>query len=334
MTRVAEPGGGTVRTASGRRPRTGRVLLVLGVLALVAVAAFMTVDVAGSWEYALQQRSRRVGAMVVVAVAVAVSTVLFQTVTNNRILTPSIMGFDALFVLIQTVGVFFLGAATVTTTDPRLRFALEVVALVLFGAGLYRLLFGRTARDLYVLVLVGIVLGTLFTSLTLLVSRLIDPNEFLTLQDMLFASFTTVDRQLLALSAVVVGLVTLGVVRLLPQLDVVALGRDTAIGLGVEHRRVVNRALLAVAVLVAVATALVGPITFLGLLVANLARQLLGTFRHAWVLPGAALIGVLALVGGQLVLERVFGLTTTLSVVINFVGGIVFIALLIRESRL
>jgi iron complex transport system permease protein len=322
-----------VRTAPQRAARRRRTLVVLGVLAVAAVVAFLTIDVTGSWDYALMQRSRRIAAMCVVAVAVAVSTVLFQTVANNRILTPEIMGFDRLFVLIQTLGVFFVGASTVTTTDPRLRFAVEVVALVAFGAGLYRMLFGRTERDVYVLVLLGVVMGGLFTSLTLLVSRLIDPNEFLTLQDLLFASFNSVDQQLLVLSAVVVGGVVLGVWRLLPRLDVVALGRDTALSLGVEHRRVVNRALLAVAVLVAVATALVGPVTFLGLLVANLARQLLGTHRHVWVLPGAALLAVLALVCGQLVLERVFGFNSALSIVINFVGGIVFIALLVREPR-
>ncbi|MGY1770185.1 iron chelate uptake ABC transporter family permease subunit [Blastococcus sp. SYSU D00813] len=319
--------------AARRAVRRRRVLLVLGVLAAVAVAVFLTHDLVGNWEYALRQRSRRLAAMVVVGVAVAVSTVLFQTVANNRVLTPEIMGFDRLFVLVQTLGVFLLGASTVTTADPRLRFAVEVVVLVAFGAGLYRVLFGRTERDVYVLVLLGVVMGTLFTSLTLLVSRLIDPNEFLTLQDLLFASFTSVDRQLLALSAVVVVLVVAWVLRLLPRLDVVALGRDTAVGLGVDHRRVVNQALLAVAVLVAVSTALVGPVTFLGLLVANLARQLLGTHRHAWVLPGAALLAVLALVGGQLVLEQVFGFDSSLSIVINFVGGIVFIALLIREPR-
>ncbi|MGY1718134.1 MULTISPECIES: iron chelate uptake ABC transporter family permease subunit [unclassified Blastococcus] len=320
-------------TAAQQATRRRRTLVVLAVLAVVAVAAFLTVGVSGSWSFALQMRGRRVAAMVVVGVAIAVSTVLFQTVANNRILTPEIMGFDRLFVLIQTLGVFLLGASTVTSTDPRLRFLVEVVVLVAFGAGLYRLLFGRTARDVYVLVLLGVVLGGLFLSLTLLVSRLIDPNEFLTLQDLMFASFNSVDVRLLTLSAVVVGLVTVAVWRLLPRLDVVALGRDTAIGLGVEHRRVVNRALLAVAVLVGVATALVGPVTFLGLLVANLARQLLGTHRHAWVLPGAALLAVLALVGGQLVLERVFGFNSALSIVINFVGGIVFIALLVREPR-
>jgi len=320
-------------TAEQRTAHRRRTLVVLALLAAAAVAAFLTYDVTGSWEFALERRSLRVAAMAVVAVAVAVSTVLFQTVATNRILTPEIMGFDRLFVLIQTLGVFVLGAGTVTSADPRLRFAVEVVALVAFGAGLYRMLFGRTERDIYVLVLLGVVLGTMFTSVTLLVSRLIDPNEFLTLQDLLFASFNSVDRQLLALSAVVVALVVGWVVRLLPRLDVVALGRDTAIGLGVEHRRVVNQALLAVAVLVGVATALVGPVTFLGLLVANLARQLLGTHRHAWVLPGAALLALLALVGGQFVLEQVFGFNSALSIVINFVGGIVFIVLLIREPR-
>jgi iron complex transport system permease protein len=321
-------------TAPLARDRRRWVLAALAVLALVAVGAFLTVGVTGSWEFALRLRSRRVAAMVVVAAAIAVSTVLFQTVTNNRILTPSIMGFDALFVLIQTAGVFLLGASTLTGTDPRLRFAVEVVALVGFGAALYRVLFGRSQRDVHVLVLLGVVLGTLFSSLTLLVSRLIDPNEFLTLQDLLFASFGSIDPDLLGLSAIVVVLTVAAVLRLLPQLDVVALGRDTALNLGVDHRRVVNQTLLAVAVLVAVATALVGPITFLGLLVANLARQLLGTHRHAWTIPGAGLLAVLALVGGQLVLEQVFGFNSSLSIVINFVGGIVFIALLTREPRL
>jgi iron complex transport system permease protein len=320
--------------ALSRARRRRWVLAALAVLALVAVGAFLTVGVTGSWEFALRLRSRRVAAMVVVAVAVAVSTVLFQTVTNNRILTPSIMGFDALFVLIQTAGVFVLGASTLTGADPRLRFAVEVAALVGFGAVLYRLLFGRSQRDVHVLVLIGVVLGTLFSSLTLLVSRLIDPNEFLTLQDLLFASFGSIDPDLLGLSAVVVTLTVVAVLRLLRQLDVVALGRDTALNLGVDHRRVVNQALLAVAVLVAVATALVGPITFLGLLVANLARQLLGTHRHAWTIPGAGLLAAIALVGGQLVLEQVFGFNSSLSIVINFVGGIVFIALLTREPRL
>ena len=71
-----------VLTVPQRAARRRRTLVVLGVLTAVAVAAFLTVDVTGSWDYALQQRGRRLAAMAVVAVAVAVSTVLFQTVTH------------------------------------------------------------------------------------------------------------------------------------------------------------------------------------------------------------------------------------------------------------
>jgi iron complex transport system permease protein len=173
----------------------------------------------------------------------------------------------------------------------------------------------------------------MFGSITTLVNRLIDPNEFATLQDRLFARFTSVDSELLGLSAVVVALSSVAAWRLGRRLDVVALGREPATSLGVDHRAVVDRALVVVAVLVAVATALVGPITFLGLLVANLARQALGTARHRATLPAASLIAVIALVGGQLLLERVFAFDTSLSVIINFVGGVYFIALLLREAR-
>ena len=128
-------------------------------------------------------------------------------------------------------------------------------------------------------------------------------------------------------------LVSVPVWRRRRVLDVLTLGRDNATALGVEYRREVLAVLAIVSVLVSVSTALVGPITFFGLLVANLAYQLMGTHRHAVILPAAALLGVLTLVGGQVVLEHAFGLNTVLSVVIEFVGGIVFILLLVRGGR-
>ncbi|MGW1680342.1 iron chelate uptake ABC transporter family permease subunit [Saccharopolyspora sp. NPDC002376] len=317
---------------AGRRDER-RVLGLLFAVAVLAVVGFCVLGLKGNWEYALGIRTRKIAAMVVVGYAIAFSSVLFQTVTNNRILTPSIMGFDSLFVLIQTLIVFLFGSLVLTGVDTRLMFAVEVGVMVLFAGVLYRWLFGRRSRDLYVLVLVGIIFGTLFASLASFVSRLIDPNEFVVLQDTYFASFNAVDTDLLALSALLVVVVSGYGVRLFRQLDVVSLGRDYAVNLGVDHRAVVNRALIVIAILVSVSTALVGPITFLGLLVANLARQLTGSIRHRVLVPAAALISVIALVGGQLLLEQLFDLDTTLSVVINFVGGAYFIALLIRESR-
>lgn len=340
---VPEPGPASLAPAAAAlspaerrdRSRRRRVLGILAVLAVGLTAAFLLVGIQGSWQFALELRVWRLAALVVVGVAVGVSTVLFQTVTTNRILTPSIMGFDSLFVLVQTLAVAGLGASSLVALDGRIRFGVETLLLLGFGVALSSLL-GRSSdsRDVYVLVLIGIVLGTLFSSTTLMVSRLIDPNEYLTLQDLLFASFGTVDRELLPLTAVVVLAGTLWAARLGSRLDVVALGRPTAVALGVDHRRMVVSSLVVVSLLVATSTALVGPLTFLGLLAANLARQALGTHLHRWTLPGACLVAVVALVGGQLVLEHLLGWTTALSVVINVVGGAYFIALLLRESRL
>lgn len=308
---------------------TGSVLLILGGLALAASVAFMTIGANGRWDFVLPFRGAKLLTMVLVAYAIGVSTVLFQTVTGNRILTPSIMGFDALYVLIQTVLVFSLGAHRVSTLDPRLLFVGEVAIMVAFSILLYRWLFSGAVRSLHLLLLVGVVFGVLFRSLSNFLQRIIDPNEFVVLQDRTFASFNTGEHQLLAVSAVAIAAVSLIGCRILHTFDVLALGRETAINLGVEHQRTVTLILVIVAVLVSVSTALVGPVTFFGLLVASLAYQLVPSARHAAILPAAVLLGVLCLVGGQVVLERVFAFNSALGIVIEFVGGLTFILLLI-----
>jgi iron complex transport system permease protein len=116
-------------------------------------------------------------------------------------------------------------------------------------------------------------------------------------------------------------------------LDVAALGRETAISLGVEHGRVTRWTLVAVALLVSATTALVGPVAFFGLLVASLAYAVMRAQRHAVLLPASALIGALALVAGQTVFERVLGMASTLSVVVEFAGGLLFLFLLLRRRR-
>jgi iron complex transport system permease protein len=310
----------------------GLVLALLGAVALLAMIGFMTIGANGRWSFVLPFRGAKLAAILLVAYAVGVSTVLFQTVTNNRILTPSIMGFDALYILIQTVLVFSLGSARVAVLDPRGLFLVEVLAMVVFSGILYRWLFSGEGRSLHLLLLVGVVFGILFRSITGFLQRIIDPNEFLVLQDRTFASFNNADADLLAVSAVLIGLASIAGWRILHTLDVLALGRETAISLGVDHRRTVTIILVIVAVLVSVSTALVGPVTFFGLLVASLAYQLIPSSKHRLILPAAVLLGVLCVVGGQVVLERVFAFNSALSIIIEFVGGLVFLTLLLRGA--
>ncbi|MBB3900326.1 iron chelate uptake ABC transporter family permease subunit [Roseococcus suduntuyensis] len=306
------------------------VLLALGLVAALCIALFMTLGVQGSWAFVLPFRAGKVATMLLVACAIAVSTVLFQTATGNRILTPAIMGFDSLYVLIQTCLVFFMGSAAMAAADRRLTFAGETAAMVLFSALLHWVLFSTARRSLHMLVLAGVVLGVLFRSLAAFLQRVIDPNEFAFLQDRFFASFNNPHGGLLMVSALaMLGAALLGL-RAMRSWDVLALGRETAIGLGVAHRREVTRIMAIVAVLVSVSTALVGPVTFLGLLVANLAYAVMPSFRHVHVLPAAILLAVISLVGGQMLLERVFAFDTNLRVIIDFLGGLTFIALLLR----
>lgn len=318
--------------AAHQRRMAWRLLFLVGA-ALALVVVFMTIANNGAWDFILPRRGRKVAAMVLTGGSIAYATVIFQTLTNNRILTPSIIGFDSLFVLIQTVLVFVLGPMRIMQLDERFSYVLSVGLMMLFAGALYRWLFRREGRNLYLLILVGIIFGTLFASFASFMQLVIDPNSFDILMDRLFASFNSFNEGLLLTSFVLVGLAVLYSLRYARDLDVLSLGRDNAINLGVDHERVVNRLMVVVTVLIAVPTALIGSITFLGLLVANLAWQAMGTYRHAYVIPAAIAISVIALVGGQLVVERVFNFNTTLGAIINFAGGALFLYLLLRESN-
>lgn len=318
--------------ADARSVRARRALLLLALAAVIAAACFMTVGARGGWGFVLSLRGGKLAGLVLVGTAVAVSTVLFQTLTENRILTPAVMGFDALYVAIQTAVVFALGAQGAAAIDPRLRFAGEAVLLAAAALGLFRWLFdGR--RGFHLVVLAGLVFGILCRGLANLLQRILDPNEFSVLQSLLFTRFNVVDTALLPVAAVAILAAGALALRLAPTLDALALGRDTAINLGIDHRRMVTILILLVAVLVSVSTALVGPVLFFGLLVSNLAYLAIGTERHLHTLPAATLIAIACLAGGQTVLERLLGYDAALSVVIEFAGGIVFILLLLRGTR-
>lgn len=312
------------------RPAIRLGLLAGVVLALIAVYLFT--DVPGSLAFALRIRGLSVAAMLVVATAVGVSTVVFHTITQNRILTPSIMGFDAFYVLISTMIVFFLGSQSFLHVDELTLWIVQVAVMMAFSVLLFTWLFGGRRRSIHLMLLVGIVLGTFFRSFSEWMQRMLDPLDFQILTDAMFASLTRPDELLLSLTAGLVALGCLALVPLLRTLDVLTLGTPAAIGLGVEHRRVVMALFTIVSLMVAASTAMVGPILFFGLIVANLAYSYAGSFRHAWTLPVSVLIGMVCLLGGQLVLEQLLGFGGTLSTIIEFAGGLFFLSLVLRKG--
>ncbi|OLS38719.1 iron ABC transporter permease [Alkalihalophilus pseudofirmus] len=307
-------------------------LIVLAGLSLTLVVLFLFLDL-NNWEYALPRRGTKIFAIVITGAAIAFSTVIFQTITNNRILTPSIIGLDSFYMLIQTFLIFMFGSTSVMVLNKHLNFGISVIVMVLFAGLLYKTLFKKGGQNIFFLLLVGIVLGTLFGSLSTFMQVIIDPNEFLSVQNRMFASFNNVNTDLLWLSIILFFLISLYYFRFNKYLDVLSLGREHAINLGVDYDYVIKRLLVIVAMLISIATALVGPITFLGLLVANVAYEFMKTYKHSYIIIAAMLISIIALVGGQLIVERIFSFATPLSVIVNFVGGVYFLYLLLKESK-
>ncbi|MEM9613369.1 MAG: iron chelate uptake ABC transporter family permease subunit [Actinomycetota bacterium] len=323
--------GQTPDVAAQRGP--GLAVIVVGVAFVAASAVFMTYDIQGSLSFALELRAKKLLAMVLVGTGLATAAVLFHTITGNRILTPALIGLDALYILIQSVSVAAFGALTFVSFDERIRFAAAVAIMMVFVLLLSAVFLRRATGDLPLLVLGGIVLGGMFTSLAALVIRLLEPNEFLILEDLLFASFTLVNNELLVISCVAVGSILVVVARLRRTLDVVALGRPAAISLGADYDRISRWMVMLIAVLVAVPTALVGPVTFLGLLASNATYELTRSFRHHVTVPLASLSAATLLIVAQFVLEELFDFATRPTIIVGFVGGIVFIVLVLREVK-
>ncbi|QYN46104.1 iron chelate uptake ABC transporter family permease subunit [Gilliamella sp. ESL0405] len=314
-----------------RQFSSAKRVIILLVLALVCITCFMTINLKGNINYILMHRTWIVLTMILVAFSASTSTLLFQTLTNNRILTPSIMGFESLFVLIQTIIIFFIDIQGIPFIGVIGKFIFESLFLIFFSLFLYQGLLTKLKQNLHLVLLIGIVLGTLFRSFSNLLQRLMTPTEFAVLQSRIFATFTRAEPVLILFSLAIVTIIGLVLWQMRYRFDVLALGRDNAISLGLDYHKNVSIILLLVSILVAISTALVGPFTFLGLLIANLAYSVSGSSQHRYLLPTAFLLGIIFLVGGQMFLERVLNMVGALSIVIEFIGGTLFIFLLLKK---
>ncbi|CAK2698930.1 Petrobactin import system permease protein YclO [Vibrio crassostreae] len=296
-------------------------------MAAVFVGQGLTWD---NYEFFLSLRLPKLLSIVLAAVAISASSLVFQTITNNRILTPSILGFDSLYMLVQTVLLFVFGGTSFWVIDAIANFSLSVTVMILFSFALFHFYFKSKRNNVFTLLLIGIVCGSVFSSLANFLAMLIDPNEFAVLQNVMFASFNNVKGELVYLSLIPLGLSLLGLWLLAPKLDVLWLGVDNATSLGVNTKRLTQITLVIVSVMVAVSTALVGPVLFFGLITVSLARQIFRSYQHRVLIIASSLLAVVLLVSGQWFIEKVMAFETTVSVIINLVGGLYFMFLLLR----
>lgn len=312
-------------------------LIVIALIAIIIVAAFLFIGVKFHnhklLRYAMKLRIPKVIAMIITAFAIGAATIIFQSVINNTIVTPCLLGMNALYTLIHTSVVFVLGSGSILFTNDNLSFLVDLVLMGIIATVVYSWLFKMTGHNVLYVLLVGTVLTSFFSSIQSTLTRVMDPNEYDTLLTSLVASFSNINSEIIIFLVIILALIGVIFRKEFALLDVITLGKEQAINLGVDYDRCIRRLLLAVTLCIAVATAMVGPISFLGLIIANISRQLLKTYRHTQLIAGAALMGVIALIGGQFIVERVFVYSIPISVFITVAGGIYFLYLILKGSR-
>ena len=295
------------------RKRNIYKLIILAVIVLLAMAAYMTIGVKFHNErlmrFAFKIRYPKLIAMVITAFTIGGASIVFQSVINNTIVTPCLLGMNSLYTLIHTAVVFFLGSGSMLVINSNMSFALDLVIMGVVATFIYSYLFKVTNHNvLYVLLI-----GTVLTSLV--------------------ASFSNVNSEIIIFSLIIIAAIIVIFRKELAMLDVLTLGKEQAVNLGVDYDRCIRRLLLAVTLCISVATAMVGPISFLGLIIANLSRQMLKTYRHTQLILGSALFGMIGLIFGQLIVERIFVYAIPVSVFITVGGGIYFLYLLLAGKR-
>lgn len=329
---------GPLPTARVRR-RYRIVLTALIVLAvsfgfgLLAWGNPMPVGSDGFWRIA-ELRATSIVVMVIVAFCQALATVSFQTATNNRIITPSIMGFESLYVAVQTSAIYLFGVTGLISLQGVPQFVLQIALMVSLSLLLYGWLLSGKYANLQVMLLIGIIIGGGLGSISTFMQRLLTPSEFDVLTARLFGSVSNADPAYLPIAiplCLVAGSLLWANAK---RLNVLSLGRDTTMSLGLDHRGEIMRVLFLVSILMAVSTALVGPMTFFGFLVATLAYQFADTYDHRYIFPVAVLIGFVVLSGAYFVMRNLFYAQGVVSIIIELVGGSVFLVVILRKGRL
>jgi iron complex transport system permease protein len=284
------------------------------------------------FQYILSLRVPTLLVMMIASFAIGSASIIFQSIINNRIVTPCLLGMNSMYTLVHTAVVFAAGSGSVLATNSNLSFAVDLVVMSVTATFIYSYMFRKTGNNVLYVLLIGTVLSSFFGSIQSTMIRVMDPNEYDALLTSLVADFNNVQVEVIAFSVILLVTLTIFLWKDLQLLDVITLGKAQAINLGVDYDGTIRRLLLGVVLCIAIATAMVGPISFLGLIIANLSRQLFKTHKHSYLIGGSVLIGMIAMIAGQTISQHVYSYAVPISTLITIGGGIYFLYLLLFKK--
>lgn len=313
-----------------------RNLVILAFIVIAVCAGYLLINAYPEkpklFRYILSLRIPTLIVMLIAAFAIGSASIIFQSIINNRIVTPCLLGMNSMYTLVHTAIVFVVGSGSIIATNSNISFAVDLIVMGITATFIYSSMFKKTNHNILYVLLIGTVLSSFFGSIQSTMIRVMDPNEYDTLLTTLVADFNNINSEVIVFSLVLIAVLVIFLWKDLKLLDVIILGKGQAINLGVDYDRSIRRLLLGVVLCIAIATAMVGPISFLGLIIANLARQMLKTHKHSQLIIGSALMGTLAIIVGQLVSQHVFSYAVPISTFITIGGGIYFLYLLLFKK--
>lgn len=274
----------------------------------------------------LDLRVPRTVAAVVVGVALGLAGALIQAFTRNPLGDPGILGVDAGAALFVAIGVVLGAVSAVQFLPWAFGGALLVTVMVTVIGGS-----GRGGPDPARLTLAGVALGAVLLGVTSAM-MLLNPVTFARLRGWTAGSFVERGWDVILPVLPFVGAGVVVALTCARSLNALGLGDELATALGSRLVRTRVLSIIAITVLAGSATAIAGPVAFVGLMAPHIARWIVGPDQR-WILPYTMVIAPIALLLSDVIGRVVLWPSEVpVGIVTAFVGAPVLIAL-VRRTR-
>lgn len=311
------------------------ILVILGIFFAIGLLLYnnpVPVD-SPSFFSVLQRRITSIVSMAIAAICHSMATITFQSLTSNRIITPSLLGFEALYATINTSIVFFFGANVLLNMNNTAMFVVQILLMVGMCLLLYGTLLKDSYQDMHLVLLIGIILGTGLRSISSFMRRILTPSDFDILQAKLMGSVNNAERSYFIVAVPVVLLCTWLLFKSSKALNVMGLGQGVPTVLGLSHKKEMLVNLVIISILMAVSTALVGSLTFYGFLVVTFTYRLVPSFDHKYLYPMSLAFAFLLITASYFLMYHVLNIQGYVSIMMEIIGGTTFLLLLLKRSE-
>ena len=298
----------------------------LRVLEIMGKALFGSREGVDVYEYSaiLRIRLPRVLMGILVGAGLSVSGTVYQAVFGNPLVSPDILGVSSGAGFGAALAILF-SAGMAAAQGIALLFGLLAVAAVL---NLSRI---KGRSELFVLVLSGVIVKSMFDAMVSFIKYIADPEDKLPAITMwLMGSLANVSYRDVALCAVIVIPCLLIVLALRWKMNLLSLNQDEARSLGINVRKLRLVVILLSTLMTAVTVSVCGIIGWIGLVIPHIARLLIGN-DHRTLIPASALMGSIYLLMIDTVARAATASEVPLSILTAMIGA-PFFAVILRKT--